>query len=84
MERNRGLIVVLFCLPASFIFDAALVLHKRVSRALRPNDHHDKKVQRIQKQARVTTLIIYDSSLEHLQAETQQSAYKWSVQKVPK
>lgn len=65
MERNRGLIVVLFCLPASFIFDAALVLHKRVSRALGPNDHHDKKVQRIQKQARVTTVIIYDSQLSN-------------------
>jgi len=55
MESNRGLIVVLFCLPASFIFDAALALHKRVFRALRPNDHHDKRVQRIQKQARDLT-----------------------------
>ena len=79
MERNRGLIVVLFCLPASFIFDAALVLHKRVSRALGPNHHHDKKVQRIQKQARDTALIIYDSQLLSNTCAVQSTTFRFRL-----
>ncbi|KAF0308059.1 Delta(24)-sterol reductase [Amphibalanus amphitrite] len=44
MERHRGLIVVLFCLPASFLFDVAFRLRAWVRRELlaAPNKHHQR------------------------------------------
>ena len=41
MERHRGLIVVLFCLPASFLFDVVFRLRAWVRRELlaAPNKH---------------------------------------------
>ena len=49
MERHRGLIVVLFCLPASFLFDVVFRLRAWVRRELlaAPNSHH-RRVAEIQ------------------------------------
>jgi len=53
LEDNRGLVIVLFCLPASFVFDACLQLHTWFRRTFlsAPEDHH-KRVQAIQRKVR--------------------------------
>ncbi|KAF4524864.1 hypothetical protein B566_EDAN012820 [Ephemera danica] len=50
MERNRGLIVVLFCLPASFLFDIILNIRNKINRTLMSGGpaSHDKRVRTIQ------------------------------------
>ena len=55
MERHRGLIVVLFCLPASFVFDVAFRLRAWVRRELlaAPNKH-SQRVAEIQARVRDT------------------------------
>lgn len=51
MEDNRGLIVLLFCLPASFIFDVALQLRNWFYRTvLSAPQRHDERVRQIQSQ----------------------------------
>lgn len=51
MEENRGLIVLLFCLPASFIFDLGLQLRNWFYRTvLSAPQRHDERVRQIQSQ----------------------------------
>ena len=51
MEDNRGLIVLLFCLPASFIFDVGLQLRNWFYRTvLSAPQRHDDRVRQIQSQ----------------------------------
>ena len=53
LERNRGLVVLLFCLPASFIFDIALRAKIWLERklTLTPGTHEE-RVAQIQAQVR--------------------------------
>ncbi|KAH7727032.1 Protein Y7A5A.1 [Aphelenchoides avenae] len=53
LEDNRGLVIVLFCLPASLIFDLGMTFQQWVRRTFfsAPKDH-DKRVQKIQSQVR--------------------------------
>uniref|UniRef100_A0AC34RAE8 FAD-binding PCMH-type domain-containing protein n=1 Tax=Panagrolaimus sp. JU765 TaxID=591449 RepID=A0AC34RAE8_9BILA len=50
LEDNRGLVIVLFCLPASFIFDTFVQIQRWIRRTYfsAPNDHL-KRVKEIQK-----------------------------------
>jgi len=49
LEDNRGLVVLLFCLPASFIFDLVLKVRKWVLRRMSAGpEFHDKRVKEIQ------------------------------------
>ncbi|EFX76695.1 hypothetical protein DAPPUDRAFT_106816 [Daphnia pulex] len=51
MEDNRGLIVLLFCLPASFLFDLVLQLRNWFNRTfLSASQRHDTRVRQIQSQ----------------------------------
>ncbi|XP_050506837.1 delta(24)-sterol reductase-like [Diabrotica virgifera virgifera] len=51
LEKNRGLVVLFFCLPASFIFDLLLNLRKQIYRYLFSGDQdHDQRVRRVQQQ----------------------------------
>uniref|UniRef100_A0A915E6H1 Delta(24)-sterol reductase n=1 Tax=Ditylenchus dipsaci TaxID=166011 RepID=A0A915E6H1_9BILA len=54
LEKNRGIVVVLFCLPASFIFDLVIKLNFIIQRCLFYSgpEHHFTKVQGIQKEVR--------------------------------
>ncbi|XP_046464383.1 delta(24)-sterol reductase-like [Daphnia pulex] len=53
MEDNRGLIVLLFCLPASFLFDLVLQLRNWFNRTfLSAPQRHDTRVRQIQSQVR--------------------------------
>ncbi|PAA94059.1 hypothetical protein BOX15_Mlig017234g1 [Macrostomum lignano] len=50
LEDNRGLVIVLFCLPASFIFDTGLSLYKWFQRTLlSAPERHDARVRQIQR-----------------------------------
>ncbi|VEN43663.1 unnamed protein product [Callosobruchus maculatus] len=51
LEENRGLVVLLFCLPASFIFNLILSLRTQLHRAIFGSPKlHDQRVSDIQKQ----------------------------------
>lgn len=51
LENNRGLVILFFCLPASFIFDLLLSLRTEIYRLLFSSpENHDKRVRRIQNQ----------------------------------
>ena len=53
MEENRGLIVLLFCLPASFLFDLGLQLRNWFYRTiLSAPQRHDERVRQIQSQVK--------------------------------
>ncbi|KAF7286917.1 hypothetical protein GWI33_003184 [Rhynchophorus ferrugineus] len=50
LERNRGLVVLLFCLPASLIFDFVLSLYVKFQKQLLGSPmKHDERVRAIQK-----------------------------------
>lgn len=50
LEDNRGLVVLFFCLPASFLFNLALKLQRTLHHTLFTSpQNHDKRVQQIQK-----------------------------------
>ncbi|CAG9814997.1 unnamed protein product [Phaedon cochleariae] len=51
LESNRGLVILFFCLPASFVFNLLLNLRTKLHRSFftSPNQH-DKRVRRIQAQ----------------------------------
>lgn len=54
MEDNRGLIVLLFCLPASFVFDLVLQFRNWFYRnALSAPLRHDERVRQIQTQVSI-------------------------------
>lgn len=64
MEEHRGLIVVLFCLPASFIFDLCFQLRNWFYRTvLSAPQKHDERVRAIQ--AKVS-FNLYTSSIRRL------------------
>lgn len=49
LENNRGLVVLFFCLPASFIFDFFLSLRSKIYEILFSSpENHDKRVRAIQ------------------------------------
>lgn len=49
LENNRGLVILLFCLPASFIFDLILSLRTKIYRLFFSSpENHDKRVKKIQ------------------------------------
>ncbi|XP_049817461.1 delta(24)-sterol reductase-like [Aethina tumida] len=51
LENNRGLVVVFFCLPASFLFELFLTLKREIYRTLFSSpQNHDNRVRDIQKQ----------------------------------
>ncbi|KAK0395646.1 hypothetical protein QR680_001372 [Steinernema hermaphroditum] len=52
LEEHRGLVIVLFCLPASFLFDLAVRLLKTVERILWFHASHSDRVRSIQKEVR--------------------------------
>lgn len=54
LENNRGLVILLFCLPASFIFDLFFILKTKFYRTVfsRPQ-LHDTRVGKIQKQVQL-------------------------------
>lgn len=57
MEENRGLIVLLFCLPASFLFDLAFQLRNWFYRSvLSAPQQHDDRVRQIQNKVKITWL----------------------------
>lgn len=54
LEDNRGLVILFFCLPASFIFDLGLSLHRKLQKYLfGSSKNHDKTVGEIQKQVQL-------------------------------
>lgn len=53
LEDHRGLVVVLFCLPASFIFNLLLTIRRTFHRwFISSPEHHDQRVKDIQAQIR--------------------------------
>ena len=51
MEENRGLIILIFCLPASFLFDLVFQLKNWFYRVvLSAPQRHDERVRQIQSQ----------------------------------
>lgn len=51
LENNRGLVILFFCLPASFLFDLILSLRAKVYRLVFSSPgNHDKRVRKIQSQ----------------------------------
>ncbi|CAH1365091.1 hypothetical protein MTP99_001387 [Tenebrio molitor] len=50
LENHRGLVIVVFCLPASFIFNLLLTLRRTINRLSSSPKHHENRVQAIQKQ----------------------------------
>ncbi|KAL1501913.1 hypothetical protein ABEB36_007146 [Hypothenemus hampei] len=50
LEDNRGLVILFFCLPASFIFDLLLKIHHKLQKAiLNKYTNHDQRVKEIQR-----------------------------------
>jgi delta24-sterol reductase len=57
MEDNRGLIIVFFVLPASFIFDSVLRVHRWLTiKAGAGPQKHDDRVKKIQDHVRFRQL----------------------------
>lgn len=57
MEEHRGLIVLLFCLPASLIFDLIMQLRNWFFRKiLSAPQRHDERVRAIQAQVNIPLL----------------------------
>lgn len=57
MEDNRGLVVIVFCLPASFIFDLGLRLKNWFYRAIASSPkYHNNRVNDIQRKVFIQTL----------------------------
>nr|XP_039274088.1 delta(24)-sterol reductase-like isoform X1 [Styela clava] len=53
LEEHRGLVIVLFCLPASFLFDSIFKLQRLVHQKLfYAPENHDTRVKSIQKKVR--------------------------------
>lgn len=49
LEKNRGLVILLFCLPASFVFDLIISLRAKIRRLLFSSpQNHDRRVREIQ------------------------------------
>ncbi|KAJ8924416.1 hypothetical protein NQ315_007212 [Exocentrus adspersus] len=54
LENNRGLVILFFCLPASFIFNLFLSIRNKIHRTLFSSPElHDKRVHKIQSQVRL-------------------------------
>ncbi|XP_060533681.1 delta(24)-sterol reductase-like [Cylas formicarius] len=54
LENNRGLVVLIFCLPASFVFDVFLNLYVKLLRLLAGSSNkHSEKVKQIQKKIQI-------------------------------
>lgn len=54
LENNRGLVILLFCLPASFVFDLVLTIRTKLYRILFSSPKlHDTRVAKIQKQVQL-------------------------------
>lgn len=62
LEKNRGLIILFFCLPASFIFDLLLSLRTKIYRFFFSSpENHDKRVRKIQTQIQAWNKLPRDS-----------------------
>lgn len=62
LESNRGLVILFFCLPASFIFDLILSLRTKIYRLLFSSpENHDKRVRKIQNQIQAWNKLPKDS-----------------------